>query len=191
MSHEEYLREETRVIRAGHLNSFVSMRVGHLPDTAFCGPGRTFIVDDEVTALTALRILASTRKFSLAVKAEIRQAIGDRMIALGFTVEEAEERVTVLLSGAEIDYDEQADMLDEVRAVTAGQTAYRLPTAQRTALDEREFAGPNRTFPLDSPRSATASLARLDTLQDRLPAEILSKIRRRLEKTAGNSGTRV
>ena len=110
---------------------------------------------------------------------------------MGFTFEAAEERVAVLLAGAEIDYDEQADMLDEARAVTARQTTYRLPVAQRTALDEREFAGPNRTFPLDSQQSANASLTRLAMLHDRLPTEIANKIRRRLEKALASDHTEI
>ena len=189
-SQEDYLREEAKLIATGEcLDSFIEMRIETLADDAFCGPGKTFAVDDEVSALTALKVVDITRSLSLEERQSVRVAIEKRMADLGFTLKDAEGRAAILAAGAYIDFDEEADMLDEVRAFSAGEIKHRLLVAERARLAEKDFAGPNRTFPMHDAQTLHASHIRLLKMAvGVLPTAVYEGIRTRLQERAVKLG---
>jgi hypothetical protein len=187
---KDYLRDEARVIASGEcLDSFLEMRIKNLPDEAFCGPDKTFAVDDEISALNALKVADVTRSLSLEKRQAVKVAIEKRMSSLGFTFKDAEARAVILAAGAWVDFDEEADMLDEVRAVSTGMVEKRLSVAERLNLNEKDFAGPNRTFPAHDAQTTRASWYRLQHLPlGTLPAAVHEGVRTRLHEQAARLG---
>ena len=63
----------------------------------------------------------------------------------------------------------------------------RLTAAQRNALPDSAFAGPNRTFPITDKNHARAALM----LANKAPAGARAKIRKRADKKLGAKGSAV
>ena len=108
---DEYLREEARLISSGELiDSFLEMRIKTLDDSVFCGPGRTFPVDDEVSAVAALTIVDSTRMLPIADREAIRVAVEAKMTNLGISLTAAKDKVAALRAGEVHDCEVASDV---------------------------------------------------------------------------------
>lgn len=153
--------------------------LGNLHDSAFAGPSRTFIANDDTNVKSSLAKLSQVRGLSPSTRSRIRASLVRRAKKFGVQVDKRDEELAKQISLKDpwtvTQTQESTKAWEEITNRDA-----KLTSAARKALPSSAFCGPDRSFPAHDRSHAVNALARVkqfgsSALQSRVRACVCRK----------------